>query len=171
MAKKYLADEIDIHAGGEDLIFPHHENEIAQSEAANGVPFAKYWMHNAFLNIDNKKMSKSLGNFFTVRDIAKEYDLQVLRFFMLSAHYRNPINFSHELMESAKNSLDRIVTSVMNLTHLEKTAADLPMTDEEQKVLDLTKDIYKKFEAAMDDDFNTADAISCLLYTSPSPRD
>ena len=163
MAKKYLADEIDIHAGGEDLIFPHHENEIAQSEAANGVPFAKYWMHNAFLNIDNKKMSKSLGNFFTVRDIAKEYDLQVLRFFMLSAHYRNPINFSHELMESAKNSLDRIVTSVMNLTHLEKTAADLPMTDEEQKVLDLTKDIYKKFEAAMDDDFNTADAISAVF--------
>ena len=163
MAKKYLADEIDIHAGGEDLIFPHHENEIAQSEAANGVPFAKYWMHNAFLNIDNKKMSKSLGNFFTVRDIAKEYDLQVLRFFMLSAHYRNPINFSHELMESAKNSLDRIVTSVMNLTHLEKTAADLPMTDEEQKVLDLTKDIYKKFEAAMDDDFNTADAVAAIF--------
>ena len=163
MAKKYLADEIDIHAGGEDLIFPHHENEIAQSEAANGVPFAKYWMHNAFLNIDNKKMSKSLGNFFTVRDIAKEYDLQVLRFFMLSAHYRNPINFSHELMESAKNSLDRIVTSVMNLTHLEKTAADLPMTDEEQKVLDLTKDIYKKFEAAMDDDFNTADALAAIF--------
>ena len=163
MAKKYLADEIDIHAGGEDLIFPHHENEIAQSEAANGVPFAKYWMHNAFLNIDNKKMSKSLGNFFTVRDIAKEYDLQVLRFFMLSAHYRNPINFSHELMESAKNSLDRIVTSVTNLTHLEKTAADLSMTDEEQKVLDLTKDIYKKFEAAMDDDFNTADAISAVF--------
>lgn len=116
-------------------------------------------MHNAFLNIDNKKMSKSLGNFFTVRDIAKEYDLQVLRFFMLSAHYRNPINFSHELMESAKNSLDRIVTSVMNLTHLEKTAADLPMTDEEQKVLDLTKDIYKKFEAAMDDDL-----IQRMLY-------
>ena len=107
--------------------------------------------------------TKSLGNFFTVRDIAKEYDLQVLRFFMLSAHYRNPINFSHELMESAKNSLDRIVTSVMNLTHLEKTAADLPMTDEEQKVLDLTKDIYKKFEAAMDDDFNTADAISAVF--------
>ena len=163
MSKKYLADEIDIHAGGEDLIFPHHENEIAQSEAANGVPFAKYWMHNAFLNIDNKKMSKSLGNFFTVRDISKEYDLQVLRFFMLSAHYRNPINFSHELMESAKNSLDRIVTSVMNLTHLEKTAADLPMTDEEQKVLDLTKDIYKKFEAAMDDDFNTADALAAIF--------
>ena len=163
MAKHYLGDQIDIHAGGEDLIFPHHENEIAQSECANDKTFANYWMHNGFLNIDNKKMSKSLGNFFTVRDISKEYDLQVLRFFMLSAHYRNPINFSHELMESAKNSLDRIVTSVMNLTHLEKTAADLPMTDEEQKVLDLTKDIYKKFEAAMDDDFNTADAISAVF--------
>lgn len=109
MAKKYLADEIDIHAGGEDLIFPHHENEIAQSEAANGVQFAKYWMHNAFLNIDNKKMSKSLGNFFTVRDISKEYDLQVLRFFMLSAHYRNPINFSHDLMESAKTDLKELL--------------------------------------------------------------
>ena len=142
MAKKYLADEIDIHAGGEDLIFPHHENEIAQSEAANGVPFAKYWMHNAFLNIDNKKMSKSLGNFFTVRDIAKEYDLQVLRFFMLSAHYRNPINFSHDLMESAKNSLERIVTSVTNLTHLEKTASDAAMTEEEKNILESTKDIY-----------------------------
>ena len=163
MAKKYLADEIDIHAGGEDLIFPHHENEIAQSEAANGVPFAKYWMHNAFLNIDNKKMSKSLGNFFTVRDIAKEYDLQVLRFFMLSAHYRNPINFSHDLMESAKNSLERIVTSVTNLTHLEKTASDAAMTDKEKNILESTKDIYKKFEDAMDDDFNTADAISAVF--------
>ena len=163
MAKKYLADEIDIHAGGEDLIFPHHENEIAQSEAANGVPFAKYWMHNAFLNIDNKKMSKSLGNFFTVRDIAKEYDLQVLRFFMLSAHYRNPINFSHDLMESAKNSLERIVTSVTNLTHLEKTASDAAMTEEEKNILESTKDIYKKFEDAMDDDFNTADAISAVF--------
>ncbi len=163
MAKKYLADEIDIHAGGEDLIFPHHENEIAQSEAANGVPFAKYWMHNAFLNIDNRKMSKSLGNFFTVRDISKEYDLQVLRFFMLSAHYRNPINFSHELMESAKNSLDRIVTSVTNLSHLEKSAADLPMTEEEQKLMEAVKEIYKKFEAAMEDDFNTADAISAVF--------
>ena len=163
MAKKYLADEIDIHAGGEDLIFPHHENEIAQSEAANGVPFAKYWMHNAFLNIDNKKMSKSLGNFFTVRDIAKEYDLQVLRFFMLSAHYRNPINFSHDLMESAKNSLERIVTSVTNLIHLEKTASDAAMTEEEKNILESTKDIYKKFEDAMDDDFNTADAVSAIF--------
>lgn len=163
MSKKYLADEIDIHAGGEDLIFPHHENEIAQSEAANGVPFAKYWMHNAFLNIDNKKMSKSLGNFFTVRDISKEYDLQVLRFFMLSAHYRNPINFSHDLMEAAKNGLDRIITAVTNLTHLEKSAKDSAMTEDEKKVIDSTKDIYGKFEAAMDDDFNTADAVTAIF--------
>ena len=163
MAKKYLADEIDIHAGGEDLIFPHHENEIAQSEAANGVQFAKYWMHNAFLNIDNKKMSKSLGNFFTVRDISKEYDLQVLRFFMLSAHYRNPINFSHDLMESAKNGLDRIVTAVSNLTELISTAKDTPLTEEEKNVLALTQEVYNKFEAAMDDDFNTADAISSVF--------
>ena len=163
MSKKYLADEIDIHAGGEDLIFPHHENEIAQSEAANGVPFAKYWMHNAFLNIDNKKMSKSLGNFFTVRDISKEYDLQVLRFFMLSAHYRNPINFSHDLMESAKNGLDRIVTAVSNLSHLIDNAKEAEMTDEEKKLLESVKDIYVKFEAAMDDDFNTADAIAAVF--------
>ncbi|MGN0316492.1 MAG: cysteine--tRNA ligase [Lachnospira sp.] len=163
MSKKYLADEIDIHAGGEDLIFPHHENEIAQSEAANGVPFSKYWMHNAFLNIDNKKMSKSLGNFFTVRDISNEYDLQVLRFFMLSAHYRNPINFSHELMESAKNSLDRIITSVTNLTHLSECAKAGEMTDDEKIILKSVDDIYAKFEAAMEDDFNTADAIAAVF--------
>lgn len=163
MSKKYLADEIDIHAGGEDLIFPHHENEIAQSEAANGVPFAKYWMHNAFLNIDNKKMSKSLGNFFTVRDISKEYDLQVLRFFMLSAHYRNPINFSHDLMESAKNGLDRIVTAVGNLTHLAENAQAGAMTDEEKALLEKTVEMTAKFEAAMEDDFNTADAIATVF--------
>lgn len=163
MSKKYLADEIDIHAGGEDLIFPHHENEIAQSEAANGVPFAKYWMHNAFLNINNKKMSKSLGNFFTVRDISKEYDLIVLRFFMLSAHYRNPINFSHDLMESAKNGLERIITAVSNLNHLKENAAAGAMTDAEQELISKTADIYKKFEDAMDDDFNTADAISAVF--------
>ena len=163
MAKRYLGDEIDIHAGGEDLIFPHHENEIAQSEAANGVPFAKYWMHNAFLNIDNKKMSKSLGNFFTVRDISKEYDLQVLRFFMLSAHYRNPINFSHDLMESAKNGLDRIVTAVGNLTHLAENAQAGAMTDEEKALLEKTAEMTAKFEAAMEDDFNTADAIAAVF--------
>ena len=163
MSKKYLADTIDIHAGGEDLIFPHHENEIAQSEAANGVPFAKYWMHNAFLNIDNKKMSKSLGNFFTVRDISKEYDLQVLRFFMLSAHYRNPINFSHDLMESAKNGLDRIITAVSNLTELENIAKDGEHTSKEKEVLDTTNEVFNKFEASMDDDFNTADAIAAVF--------
>lgn len=163
MAKRYLADEIDIHAGGEDLIFPHHENEIAQSEAANGVPFSKYWMHNAFLNIDNKKMSKSLGNFFTVRDISKEYDLQVLRFFMLSAHYRNPINFSRDLMEAAKNGLDRIVTAVSNLKHLSQNAAAGAMTEEEQANIAATKEMYEKFEHAMDDDFNTADAIAAVF--------
>ena len=163
MSKKYLADTIDIHAGGEDLIFPHHENEIAQSEAANGVPFAKYWMHNAFLNIDNKKMSKSLGNFFTVRDISKEYDLQVLRFFMLSAHYRNPINFSHDLMESAKNGLDRIITAVSNLTELENIAKDEELTSKEKEVLDTTNEVFNKFEASMDDDFNTADAIAAVF--------
>ena len=112
MSKKYLGDQIDIHAGGEDLIFPHHENEIAQSEAANGKEFSRYWMHNAFLNIDNKKMSKSLGNFFTVREISERYDLQVLRFFMLSAHYRSPLNFSADLMEASKNGLERILTGV-----------------------------------------------------------
>ncbi len=163
MSKKYLADTIDIHAGGEDLIFPHHENEIAQSEAANGVPFAKYWMHNAFLNIDNKKMSKSLGNFFTVRDISKEYDLQVLRFFMLSAHYRNPINFSHDLMESAKNGLDRIITAVSNLTEIENIAKDEELTAKENDVLDATNEAFGKFETSMEDDFNTADAIAAVF--------
>ena len=115
MSKKYLGEEIDIHAGGEDLVFPHHENEIAQSECCNGKQFARYWMHNAFLNIDNRKMSKSLGNFFTVREIGEKYDLQVLRFFMLNAHYRSPLNFSAELMEAAKNSLERIITCVEQL--------------------------------------------------------
>ena len=123
MAKHYLGDEIDIHAGGEDLIFPHHENEIAQSECANDKTFAKYWMHNGFLNIDNKKMSKSLGNFFTVREIGEKYDLQVLRFFMLSAHYRSPLNFSAELMEASKNGLERILTCMEKLKSLEEAAA------------------------------------------------
>ena len=163
MAKHYLGDQIDIHAGGEDLIFPHHENEIAQSECANDKTFANYWMHNGFLNIDNKKMSKSLGNFFTVRDISKEYDLQVLRFFMLSAHYRNPINFSHDLMESAKNGLDRIVTAVGNLTHLAENAQAGAMTDEEKALLEKTAEMTAKFEAAMEDDFNTADAIAAVF--------
>ena len=163
MAKKYLGDKIDIHAGGEDLVFPHHENEIAQSEAANGVQFAKYWMHNAFLNIDNRKMSKSLGNFFTVRDISEEYNLQILRFFMLSAHYRSPINFSRDLMEASKNGLDRIITSVVNLKHLVETSSVDNMIDGEQAKLDASKEYFNKFELAMDDDFNTADAISSIF--------
>lgn len=163
MSKKYLGDSIDIHAGGEDLIFPHHENEIAQSEAANGVPFARYWMHNGFLNIDNKKMSKSLGNFFTVRDISEKYDLQVLRFFMLSAHYRSPINFSDELMEAAKNGLERIVTAVSNLKHLVGVCESKEMSDEEKSALGTIDELVKKYETAMEDDFNTADAVSSVF--------
>ena len=163
MSKHYLGDEIDIHAGGEDLVFPHHENEIAQSEAANGVPFARYWMHNAFLNIDNKKMSKSLGNFFTVRDISEKYDLQVLRFFMLSAHYRSPLNFSADLMEAAKNGYERIVTSVDNLKYLYENAQKEELTEEENGQLAEAKEFVNKFDEAMDDDFNTADALSAIF--------
>ena len=163
MAKKYLGESIDIHAGGEDLIFPHHENEIAQSEAANGVQFSKYWMHNAFLKINNVKMSKSLGNFFTVRDIAAKYDLQVLRFFMLSAHYRNPLNFSEELMESAKNSLERITTAAGNLNHMIENAQDREVSEEEKNILAQLDGMIKQFENAMDDDFNTADAITAIF--------
>lgn len=163
MSKKYLGDEIDIHAGGEDLIFPHHENEIAQSEAANGVPFSRYWMHNGFLNIDNKKMSKSLGNFFTVRDISEKYDLQVLRFFMLSAHYRSPINFSAELMEAAKNGLERIVTAVDNLKHLADKLPEREPDDKEKEDLKLVEGLVEKFKKSMEDDFNTADAIAAIF--------
>lgn len=163
MSKKYLGDQIDIHAGGEDLIFPHHENEIAQSEAANGKGFSKYWMHNGFLNIDNKKMSKSLGNFFTVRDISEKYDLQVLRFFMLSAHYRSPLNFSAELMEAAKNGLERILTAVEKLDELEKLAGEKPLSEAEQQVIKEADEFVAKFESAMEDDFNTADAISAVF--------
>lgn len=163
MAKHYLGDEIDIHAGGEDLIFPHHENEIAQSEAANGVEFSHYWMHNGFLNIDNKKMSKSLGNFFTVREIGEKYDLQVLRFFMLQAHYRSPLNFSAELMEAAKNSLERIRTAAKNLQFLADHAETEELREAEEKLLTDAKEYVTKFKAAMEDDFNTADAIAAIF--------
>ncbi|MDD6490615.1 MAG: cysteine--tRNA ligase [Firmicutes bacterium] len=163
MSKKYLGEEIDIHAGGEDLVFPHHENEIAQSEAANGKPFAKYWMHNAFLNIDNRKMSKSAGNFFTVRDISEKYDLQVLRFFMLSAHYRSPLNFSAELMEAARSGYERIVTSVSNLNYLLENATSDTMSEDEKRLAEEAKGFETKFDEAMDDDFNTADAISAIF--------
>lgn len=163
MSKKYLGDQIDIHAGGEDLIFPHHENEIAQSEAANGKPFAAYWMHNAFLNIDNKKMSKSLGNFFTVREISEKYDLQVLRFFMLSAHYRSPLNFSADLMEASKNGLDRILTCMEKLRELESKTEEKELSLTEKEILKNMKTLTAKYEAAMEDDFNTADAIAALF--------
>lgn len=162
MSKKYLGDEIDIHAGGEDLVFPHHENEIAQSEAANGKTFARYWMHNAFLNIDNKKMSKSAGNFFTVRDISEKYDLQVLRFFMLSAHYRSPLNFSADLMEAAKNGLERIVTAAEKLRDLQSKVTG-ELTEAEKASLEEAKGFMTKYEEAMEDDFNTADAISAIF--------
>lgn len=145
------------------MIFPHHENEIAQSEAANGKEFAKYWLHNGFLNIDNRKMSKSLGNFFTVREISEKYDLQVLRFFMLSAHYRSPLNFSAELMESAKNGLERILTAVENLRFLIANAAEKTMDEGEQEMFAKTREFVDSFEKAMDDDFNTADAVSAVF--------
>ena len=163
MSKKYLGEEIDIHAGGEDLVFPHHENEIAQSECCNGKQFARYWMHNAFLNIDNRKMSKSLGNFFTVREIGEKYDLQVLRFFMLNAHYRSPLNFSAELMESSKNALERIITCVEQMKHLLETAAKTEMTENEQELTKEVQALVKKYEEAMEDDFNTADAIAAIF--------
>ena len=163
MSRKYLGETIDIHAGGEDLIFPHHENEIAQSECCNGVPFAHYWLHNAFLNIDNRKMSKSLGNFFTVREIKEKYDLQVLRFFMLSAHYRSPLNFSAELMESASNGLERIRNAVDNLKYLMENAAGKELTEQEKQAMEEVRAFETKFDEAMDDDLNTADAISVIF--------
>lgn len=158
MSKKYIGDVIDIHAGGEDLIFPHHENEIAQSEAANGTEFARYWMHNGFLKINNEKMSKSLGNFFTVREIAEKYPLQVIRFFMLSAHYRSPLNFSADLVEASKNGLERILTAVDRLKSISGTEGEV-----DKAVADEMDAFVKKYEAAMDDDLNTADAISVIF--------
>lgn len=163
MSKKYIGDIIDIHAGGEDLIFPHHENEIAQSEAANEVEFARYWMHNGFLKIDGEKMSKSLGNFFTIRDIGKKYPLQVIRFFILSAHYRSPLNFSDTLVESAKASLERILTAVSRLEEISEKAKDREMTEAEKETAAKFSDYVDKYEAAMEDDLNTADAISVIF--------
>ena len=163
MAKHHLGDTIDIHAGGEDLIFPPHENEIAQSECCNDKIFAKYWMHNAFLNIDNRKMSKSLGNFRTVREISEQYDLQVLRFFMLNAHYRSPLNFSADLMEAAKNALERITDAAANLKDRKAAAQTETATDAEKELLAQAQEFVKKFEEAMDDDFNTADALAAKL--------
>ena len=163
MANRYLGKTIDIHSGGVDLTFPHHENEIAQSEAANGCQFANYWLHNAFLNIDNKKMSKSLGNFFTVRDIAEEFDYEVIRFFMLSAHYRSPINFSKALMESAKSGLDRVYNCLNTLEFLKTSAEDRELSESEKALISQLDTLKKKYIDAMDDDLNTADAISVIF--------
>ena len=163
MSKKYLGEEIDIHAGGEDLIFPHHENEIAQSECCNDKIFARYWMHNAFLNIDNRKMSKSLGNFCTVREISQQYDLQVLRFFMLNAHYRSPLNFSADLMEASKNALERIVEAAGKLADQKDHAAVREASQEEKELIKESESFVTKFEDAMDDDFNTADALAAVF--------
>ncbi len=163
MSREYLGEQIDIHGGGEDLIFPHHENEIAQSEAASGKEFARYWMHNGFLNIDNKKMSKSLGNFFTVREIGEKFDLQVLRFFMLSAHYRSPLNFSADLMEASKNGLERILNGIDKLRGLRESAPQTSLKEKEEEWLKEARALTAKYEAAMEDDFNTADAVSAVF--------
>ncbi|MGB4311501.1 MAG: cysteine--tRNA ligase [Natronincolaceae bacterium] len=163
MANRYLGETIDIHGGGGDLIFPHHENEIAQSEARSGKPFANYWLHVGYLNIDNKKMSKSLGNFFTPREIAKEFDLENFRFLILSAHYRSPINFSRELLESAKNGLDRLYTGKNNLEYLIENADDKDPTVDEEKWLENLKLYKDRFNEAVDDDFNTADGIAVIF--------
>ncbi len=163
MSMKYLGETIDIHCGGKDLVFPHHENEIAQSEGATGKPFVRYWMHNGFINVDNQKMSKSLGNFFTVRDIAKEFDLEAVRMFMLSAHYRSPINFSRDMIEQAKASLDRLYTARDHYSFLLENAKDGEMGDKETELMAKVKAVREGFDAAMDDDMNTANAIGQLF--------
>ena len=163
MSMKYLGETFDIHCGGKDLLFPHHENEVAQSECATGKPFAHYWMHNGFINIDNEKMSKSLGNFFTVRDILKEYDAEDVRMFMLSAQYRSPINFSRDMIAQAHASLQRLYTARDNMEFLRKNAPDKEMTADEQALLERVKESVARFDAAMDDDMNTADAMGALF--------
>ena len=163
MSKKYLGETIDIHAGGEDLIFPHHENEIAQSESCSGKPFAHYWMHNAFLNINGIKMSKSLGNFLTVRGISEHYDLQVLRLFMLSAHYRSPLNYNAELMQASAAGLERIRTAYGRLEEMNPAGMPADLQDGEQEKLDGIRAHIAKFENAMEDDFNTASALSAIF--------
>lgn len=163
MANRFLGKTIDIHSGGQDLIFPHHENEIAQSECANGEPFANYWMHNGYININNQKMSKSLGNFFTVRDIAEKYDYEVIRFFMLSAHYRNPVNFSDVLMEQSKSAMERVYTCLENLKFLIEKGEDRTLNDAETELSKKVEEYKQKFIDAMDDDLNTADAIAAVF--------
>ncbi|WP_312907630.1 cysteine--tRNA ligase [Tissierella praeacuta] len=163
MSRTLLGDTIDIHAGGEDLQFPHHENEIAQSETLTEKPFANYWMHNAMLNVDNQKMSKSLGNFFTVKDIAKEFDLEVLRFFLLSAHYRSPINFTREVMKQIENGLERLYNGKKNLEYLFEKTEDRKLSEEEKESLSIVEKYKNEFIESMEDDLNTADAIASLF--------
>ncbi len=163
MSMKYLGETFDIHAGGKDLLFPHHENEVAQSECATGKPFARYWMHNGFINIDNEKMSKSLGNFFTVRDIVKEYNPEDIRMFMLSAHYRSPVNFSRDMVAQAHASLQRLYTAREHLLFLQKNAREKALTAEEEALLARVKEDADRFDAAMDDDLNTADALGAIF--------
>lgn len=163
MSNRYLGKTIDIHCGGEDLQFPHHENEIAQSEAANGCEFVHYWMHNGFLNIDNRKMSKSLGNFFTVREAAEAYGYETIRLFMLSAHYRSPLNYSADILHQAQNSLDRLYSAEDNLKYLVENGADGALNAAETAVLATFDGYRERFDAAMDDDFNTANAVSVLF--------
>ena len=163
MSMKYLGETFDIHCGGKDLLFPHHENEIAQSEGATGKPYVNYWMHNGFINVDNQKMSKSLNNFFTVRDIAKEYDLEAVRLFMLSAHYRSPINFSRDQIAAAHASLTRLYTARDQLKFLLGAAQDKPLTEAEEQFLARVKEYEQRFDNAMDDDMNTADAIGAIF--------
>lgn len=163
MSMKYLGETIDIHSGGQDLIFPHHENEIAQSEGATGKPFANYWMHNAFININNEKMSKSLNNFFTVRDIKEKFDLEAFRLFMLSAHYRSPVNFSGELLEQAKNALDRLYNAKNNLEYLLTKVEDKPLSQEEEAFIKTLDGYRNRFIEVMDDDLNTADGLSVIF--------
>jgi cysteinyl-tRNA synthetase len=163
MATKYLGETIDVHSGGQDLIFPHHENEIAQSEGASGKPFARYWLHNGYININNQKMSKSLGNFFTVREISEEFELEAVRLFMLSSHYRNPINFGRELLEQAQTALERLYNAKNNLDYLLKSAAEGPVSAEDQQFLEKLPQYTADFENAMEDDINTADAIGVIF--------
>ena len=163
MVNKYLGNTIDIHSGGKDLIFPHHENEIAQSECANGCEFAHYWMHNGYINIDNRKMSKSLGNFFTIRDITEKYKPEVVRFFMLSAHYRSPVNFSDTLMAQAQSAMERVYNCIENLEFLKNSARNSEPNEAEKQLLEDIKTAKKRFLDAMDDDLNTADAISAIF--------
>ena len=163
MSNRYLGETIDIHAGGQDLTFPHHENEIAQSEARSGKTFANYWIHNGYININNEKMSKSKGNFFTVRDISKLYDLEIVRFFMLSAHYRNPVNFSDEMLNQAKAGLDRLYNTKEKLEFTISNLKESNMTEDELKIVTELDGFRSKFINSMDDDVNTADAISVIF--------